>query len=148
MARLFAVGLMFGFLILPAFGADDEQKDVQRIQGDWALVSAQVDGRDGAKDAKDALFTIQGDKLTIAFTNQDGNEERKPAMELTLTPETAPKRIDLVPEGGPGKGMLMPGIYELDGDVLKICFGEHRPKEFTAKQGSKQAMWVLKRMKK
>ena len=33
----------------------------------------------------------------------------------------------------------MPGIYELKGDTLKVCFakpGQNRPTEFTTKQGT------------
>jgi uncharacterized protein (TIGR03067 family) len=32
-----------------------------------------------------------------------------------------PKTIDLVPDRGPAKGKVLRGIYELDGNTLKIC---------------------------
>jgi len=53
-----------------------------------------------------------------------------------------PKIIDLTPDFGPAKVKTLKGIYELDGNTLKICYvspdGENtgkseRPKEFGAK---------------
>ena len=51
---------------------------------------------------------------------------------------------------GPKKGMKALSIYELDGDNLKVCSteGGQRPKEFTAREGSKCSLAVWKRMKK
>ena len=49
------------------------------------------------------------------------------------------------------KGKTALGIYELEGDTLKLCYsqpGKDRPKEFTAAKGSGQAMSVWKRDKK
>jgi uncharacterized protein (TIGR03067 family) len=53
-----------------------------------------------------------------------------------------PKMIDLTPDRGPAKGKLLKGIYELDGNMLRICYVSpdtaepekaERPKEFGAK---------------
>ena len=45
---------------------------------------------------------------------------------------------------------MSPGIYELDGDTLKVCYaidGGKRPAEFKAKPGSKHVLIVFKRLK-
>jgi len=61
-----------------------------------------------------------------------------------------PKAIDLIFEDGSGKSDSFPGIYELDGDMLKICSrfskeGE-RPTKFTA-EGIYHLL-MLKKVKK
>jgi len=50
---------------------------------------------------------------------------------------------------GAHKGETRKGIYLLEGDRLKICFGkaDGRPKELTAKAGSGQGVYTLKREK-
>lgn len=42
-----------------------------------------------------------------------------------------------------GQSILL-AIYDLKGDILKICFGADRPESFEAKPGSKQTLLVLK----
>src|SRR5262245_3126070 len=45
---------------------------------------------------------------------------------------------------GPSKGTVMLGIYEFDGDTLKVCFdaeGKKRPTEFKSAPGS--AIFVI-----
>ena len=53
-----------------------------------------------------------------------------------------PKTIDLTPDWGPAKGKVLKGIYDLDGNTLKICYvsptteepeKSERPKEIGAK---------------
>ena len=55
-----------------------------------------------------------------------------------------PKTIDLT--GFPKPDVKMLGIYELDGNTLKICVGESkRPIEFASKPGSKTGIFVLRK---
>ena len=52
--------------------------------------------------------------------------------------------IDLT--GFPKPDVKMLGIYELDGNTLKICVGESkRPTEFASKPGSKTGIFVLRK---
>jgi hypothetical protein len=50
---------------------------------------------------------------------------------------------------GSKKGETKKGIYLLEGDRLKICFGneDDRPKELTAEADSEQVMYTLRRKK-
>jgi uncharacterized protein (TIGR03067 family) len=69
-------------------------------------------------------------------------------MTYHLSPAKTPKSIDFTPTAGPDKGKPLPGIYELDGDDLKICFGKvggPRPSGFTTAAGSGHVLVVLKR---
>ena len=68
-------------------------------------------------------------------------------LRFTLNPNADPKRIDLDKGGEVGKAY---GIYALDKDQLKLCYGEpgaERPKAFESKAGSKVFLIVLKRVK-
>lgn len=61
-----------------------------------------------------------------------------------------PKTIDMIFTEGPEKGKTSLGIYELDGDNLKICLGlvgRDRPKEYLTKQNSGHALETLEREK-
>jgi hypothetical protein len=52
---------------------------------------------------------------------------------------------------GPSKGAVMLGIYEFEGDTLKVCFdptGKKRPTEFKSEPGSGNFVNVHKRVKK
>jgi uncharacterized protein (TIGR03067 family) len=67
-----------------------------------------------------------------------------------LDPKARPRAIDLIVlEGKEMKTLL--GIYELDGDTLKICLSEQskvRPTEFKPDKDTKTGVVILKREKK
>jgi uncharacterized protein (TIGR03067 family) len=65
-----------------------------------------------------------------------------------IDPAKRPKAIDLTPTEGEHKGQTARGIYEVEGDTLKICFAEPdkpRPTEFTGK--TEATLAVFKRGK-
>jgi uncharacterized protein (TIGR03067 family) len=132
-------------LCLSARAADDEaKKDQDQLQGDWSLVSGQRDGQDIPEDfAKSLKRNVKGNMTTVT---RDGEPLAKGSF--TLDPTKKPKTIDIKVEG---MDMPVHGIYELEGDTLKICYaapGEERPKEFAAKAGTGHTFAVWKRDKK
>jgi uncharacterized protein (TIGR03067 family) len=71
-----------------------------------------------------------------------------PGHKMKLDPTKSPKHVDLehYATGVPA----WPGIYELNGDDLKVCLnleGKARPTEFKTKAGDKCLLLVLKRKK-
>ncbi len=80
--------------------------------------------------------------LTIKDDTKDGRYKLDAAKK--------PKEIALTMTEN-GKNETVRGIYELDGDNLKICFpaapGGEAPKEFSGKKASNQMLMVLKRSK-
>jgi len=87
---------------------------------------------------------FKGDELTFT-SGQPGFTH----YTFRLDPRTKPARFDMTHADGSKKGETKKGIYLLENDRLKICFGseDERPKELTAKAGSEQVMYTLQRRK-
>ncbi len=140
--------LAVGFLMTADQPKDDAtKKDLAKMQGDWAAVSAVFDGRRLSDDEAQSIFrTVKDDQYTIFLFDKTLD---KGTFKIDATKK--PKTIDAVPASGPGKGKPLLGIYEFEGDNLKISFAsprKDRPKGFTAKEGSGQTLIVWEREKK
>ena len=125
-------------------GADDPKKELDKLQGEWSAVSLE---RDGNKLPDEMLKTVKrsvtGESYTIAF----GEMMFKGTFKIDVS--KTPKTIDIVREED--KDTPIKGIYELDGDTYKVCYGapgKDRPTEFSAKEGSGNTMSVWKKAKK
>jgi len=118
------------------------ETDKQRLQGAWQVTSLEMDGEKGPAEAiKGLTYTFKGETLTIAPAEPGSNSE----FTVTLDPAKKPKRIELKISKGPGKGKTLPGIYDIKGNGLTICFGDKtRPAEFVSKAKSGVALVVLK----
>jgi RNA polymerase sigma factor (sigma-70 family) len=128
----------------PETKPEQTRTDRDKMQGTWAAVSIERGGRKApGGQIKGFTVAIKGNRLTF---NPD-TENR--ASTFTLDPSKSPREIDLVPQDGPAKGQTVPGIYELEGDVLKLC-GDNReagerPREFATSEGTDRFVMVLKR---
>lgn len=122
------------------------EKDMARLQGEWSLVSGTADGFPIPESMlPDSKRVCKGDELTATVGGQLVLKAR-----ITIDPSRRPKTIDYDVIDGPTKGKKHLGIYELDGDVFKSCFGAPgagRPTSFVSKQGDKQTSTVWKRAK-
>ncbi|HEV2945941.1 MAG TPA: TIGR03067 domain-containing protein [Gemmataceae bacterium] len=137
------------FLGLPAAfaGADTDPsaKDLEAMQGDWAVIEYVADGVKSEDDNAQSLFrTIKGDHYTVFLFD-------KPLGSGTIKLDTThkPKTIDSIPDKMPGKPFL--GIYEIDGNRIKVCYappGKDRPTEFVSKKGSEHTFTIWEREKK
>ncbi|HEV3443941.1 MAG TPA: TIGR03067 domain-containing protein [Gemmataceae bacterium] len=125
---------------------DESKKDQETIQGDWAQQSMVVDGAKVPDDEAQALFrSMKDDKYTIyQFKKVIGKGTFK------LDASRKPKTIDATTTAG-GRSLTLLGVYELDGDTLKLCFAppaKPRPSDFTSKKGSEHRLSVWEREKK
>jgi uncharacterized protein (TIGR03067 family) len=139
--RLFAV-------FLAAFEpteADASKKDLVKLQGDWAIVSYVIDGKKLSDDEAQSLFrTFKKDECTVYLFDKPLAKGK-----IRIDANKKPKTIDICPAESPDKPRL--GIYEIEGDTLKICMaspGKERPKEFSSKKDSGQSLEVSEREKK
>jgi uncharacterized protein (TIGR03067 family) len=142
------------FIILLALGtvsgAEPEKKDpakqeLANLTGKWQCVAGEEGGAKATDDlAKQLRLVFDGEKFKAYI-----GDMVLMAGTIKVDPTAKPKTIDLQGAEGRLKGQTGEGIYELDGDALKLCLvepGEKRPTEFkTAKQG--QHLLVYKRVK-
>ena len=73
------------------------------------------------------------------------------AQDYVLDPSAKPKSIDWRDGGKNGPSKPLAGIYELEGDELKICWGKEgagRPEAFATAPGTGEWLWVMNRAKK
>src|SRR5437763_14240052 len=131
-------------------GADDKadvEKELKKFQGTWTFESSEAGGQKlPADQLKGLVLTFEGAKHTV----KNGTEVVQVGTQ-TIDPSKSPKAIDVTLTDGPMKGAVLLGIYELDGDTLKVCFdtgGKKRPTEFKSPPGSETFVNVHKRAKK
>jgi uncharacterized protein (TIGR03067 family) len=124
--------------------ADAAKKDLARLQGEWKMVSGIADGYAMPEAmVSNCRRVCKADELNVTM-----GEQLIMKAKITLDPSQSPKTIDYQVIEGPTKDKKHLGIYELDGDTLKSCFGApdaERPREFESKQGDKRTSSVWKR---
>jgi len=139
--------VLFSTTALPA--QDDATKEeIKKLQGNWVRTSFHADGKstdDGDRPPdKQVKLEFQGSTMHgDAFT-----------LDITKTP----RHINVTTIGHQGRKAIYPGIYELKGDVLKLCFPfpfegkfdqiHKRPTEFDTKAGDNHVTEVYRRVKK
>jgi uncharacterized protein (TIGR03067 family) len=145
MLRCLGLALTCGLLV----AADNEEatkKEYARFEGVWRFALVEVDGKKQPEAPfetnklivlKDGRYVIvQGDRITHGT--------------LKLDPTQTPKHYDVAVTNGPVKGLMVSGIYEIDGDTYKICLplrGNDRPAAFDNKPGGGCLIHVFKREK-
>lgn len=140
--------LAAGLLLAADPGKQDPgQKDLDKMQGDWALASMTRDGMKVPDLDVQALFrSVKGNEYTIfRFERVVG----KGTFKVDTTKK--PKTIDLFQANAPADAKPVLGIYEFDGDELRVCYappGKDRPKAFESKPGQAQTLAVWEPEKK
>jgi uncharacterized protein (TIGR03067 family) len=146
--RFIGLGVLAISLGNPA--AEQRAPDGDKVQGVWRLVSYS-DDEGSTTTANKMRVEIRGNKWT----------QRRQGVEMdatfTLDQTTQPNSIDILYTSCRAPFL---GIYEIDGDNLKICIclgavreGDgkremRRPTKFVASKGAGQEVWVLKRFGK
>jgi uncharacterized protein (TIGR03067 family) len=147
MQNAFLIGLTCAAISLA--GAEDNpavKKDMAQLQGEWSMVSGSADGQPMPEEMRKQMKRVcKGDEITVTTAGQIYIKAK-----VSIDPSRKPKTIDYEMIDGFTKGKKQLGIYELDGDTFKSCFGApgaERPKDFTSKPGDKCTSSVWKREK-
>jgi len=117
------------------------------LEGEWAMVSAVFNG-------------VAMDQSTVKWCKRitRGNVTRVVAgpqvflnASFTLDDSRKPHAIDYINLEGATKGKSQAGIFELSGDVLKICMsapGKPRPANFSSKPGDNRSYTTWRLLKR
>ena len=143
--------LLIGFTIAafaPVLADDSDavKKDLAALQGEWSMVSGSADGQSMPDETRKQMKRVcKGDETTTTMAGQVYLKAK-----ITLDPSKKPKTIDYQMTDGFTKGKTQLGIYEVEGDMFKSCFGKpgaERPTDFTSKPGDGRTLSVWKRQK-
>jgi uncharacterized protein (TIGR03067 family) len=141
-----------GLIAANAAQDDVAERDTKELQGTWKTVASEVEGQKVEAFGTTTRVVIKGDQYIVEYPPSESGEEKVSVMTFTVDANKKPKAIDFASTTDPGGGKLSKGIYELEGDTLKICFnpekGGDRPTEFATKAGSRVRCITLKREKR
>jgi RNA polymerase sigma factor (sigma-70 family) len=139
---------------------DEAKKDAESLQGRWAVESEVMDGVEPPAELLKAVVVVfKGDQMTfrpgLAIDATDnGNikfvlDPQPDAMQFKLSQGSNPKAMQFTALEPDWRRRPCNAIYKHSGNNLTICLGAPdapSPVEFTGKKGSKQVLWVLKRL--
>ena len=114
--------------------------DHKNIQGTWRLTYAEDSGR--------VVPQEQISEMAFVFTDKTMNTEiagRKSEATYDLQSSANPKQIELTENG-----VTKPGIYDLQGDTLRLCIcqaNNQRPTAFDTQPGSLEIVFTMKRVR-
>lgn len=114
-------------------------RELERLRGTWVAVGVEMKGvrvPDEEVRREKLRLVITGDRFAIKVKKGDEDETRLQGK-LELDPRRLPTVMDLSVPRPTGGGMeKVEGIYELEGDTLRFCYGKERPEEFTTDSGN------------
>jgi len=147
--------LLIAFLLLARSGSpgvppeDGIAREFKTMAGSWMPIFTENNGYKASEgDLTGILWIRDADGKWTA--RRDGKTLVEWAVK-NIDPTQNPKAIDIEVAAGTYKGVVYLGIYELDGDTLRICFAlpdkPERPTEFSAAKGTVRALSEFKRVK-
>lgn len=122
-----------------AVPADSTAPERAKLVGTWTATDGEFQGGRMAPEAlKDLKWTFTSDKVSFSMLGQSMQAT------YTLQPTSSPKTFDFK-----GPETAIQGIYELNGDTLKVCYAAtERPKSFATGGTSQDTiMTVFKKAK-
>jgi uncharacterized protein (TIGR03067 family) len=124
---------------------DAVQDEMARLEGTYSCVSTEQGSEKGDPATLKRLKLVVKDKKWTVYID----DKVLTLATFTIDPTKKPKTIDLTGTMGGDKGKKYLGIYELNGNELKLCIGDTktRPKVFEAKKGYERQFEVWTRAK-
>ena len=164
MTKRVVIMLLLGLLAVPSppalagqgNGDAAVKRELKNMAGTWKEISRVRDGQN-----------LPADQLGTITQDENGNAEQRAGDRFGLTysinidPTSTPKTIDYIVSGGAmsgarpntitgATGEARKGIYELNGDTLRICLarpGKERPKQFVSPSGEDLVLSTYQRVK-
>jgi uncharacterized protein (TIGR03067 family) len=127
-----------------ALPAADDKEDMDRFEGEWSGVSLVLNGQALPADfVKSFKRVVKGNETTVL----NGGQVILKAT-YTVDASKSPRSIDYQITQGPDKGKMQLGIYEFEGEMVRVCLsqpGSDRPTEFASKAGDGRTFGVWKK---
>jgi uncharacterized protein (TIGR03067 family) len=141
--------LCFSVLMSQIVIAADTDKELQKFQGTWILVSGEHDGKQISNEhLGKGKITYDGKKATMIVPNQSDEVIEFDIIALNTSENL--KRMELIRKNGPHAGKKSVGIYEfISDDQYKFALdpsGSLVLNEFTTKPGSGHVFNVWRRV--
>ena len=128
-----------------ACAQDEAKNDLDKFQGNWAVESVSVEGKElPAEVVMSFKMSFKENDYTVLI----GPDKTEGIFRVDASKN--PKTIDIIPDNGPDRGRKQMGIYQFDGDKLKICAaqpGKDRPTNFDTKDKVGYTTMILHRVK-
>jgi uncharacterized protein (TIGR03067 family) len=139
-----------GFSLAGEAAGQDADKELQKLQGAWVMVSGEKDGKPISDEhVAQSKILYKGKEIQIFVPKQTG--EMIVADLVKIDPTKNPKEFHFIRRNGPSAGQTLIGIYEFAGDdQYKFAFdpsGKETLKEFATKPGTGHIMNTWKRVK-
>lgn len=129
--------------IIQTFGGKVTKRELEKLQGNWYLISYETNGKRIKGENKAHVFIFEGDKWSIQVDGQVFQSGTVQRIEVKKKFNT----IDLlILEGGVIRATGV-SIYSLEGQSLKYLNGNTRPTEFVTKQGDGRHYLTFRRAK-
>ncbi len=125
-------------------GADAKDK-APGLDGTWVPSSAELAGKKLPADAIASWKLVIKD-ADYTFTSNEPTDKGTVKVDRSAKPMT----MDIKGVDGPNKGKTILAIFELNGDILKVCYdvgGQKRPAEFQTKEDTLLFLVHYKRQK-
>jgi uncharacterized protein (TIGR03067 family) len=141
------ITLLTVLLTVSAVCAEEKNAELKRFQGHWQVTELAEDGKVIPKEAIKEWLPSGGQAEIVenAIIFKSPHDGKKFVKIFSVDGTTYPKRIDVSTQ----KRKDGWGIYQFDDEKLVICLTDpdeaERPKQFSAKSGSKRMLMVLKR---
>jgi uncharacterized protein (TIGR03067 family) len=135
--------LCAGLFVCGANSAD--KKETDNFDGTWVPIKAELAGTEFPEEIRKQIkLEIKGDNYTVTIGKMTDKGTSK------INAKAKPKEVDITSTEGANKGKTFLAIYELDGDMLKVCYdlsGKERPKEFKTMPNTQLYLVTYKREK-
>jgi uncharacterized protein (TIGR03067 family) len=131
---------------LKSEGREAAREDLKKLEGVWDRTYMEYRGEVWPQEKIEGWTAMyEGDRLTLRIHGKVYRESI-----VTLDPSRSPRAMNSWDLDGPAADQTVLGIYEFDGDTVKVCFAlpcNKRPTEFTTKKGTGFLYCIYKRGK-
>jgi uncharacterized protein (TIGR03067 family) len=131
-------------------GGEEAEKDLQKLQGTWGMVSGEFGGEKvSGENLRKSTISYERNKIQLLTPHQFGEPIIAEIVKLDTT--KTPKQMHFIRKNGPSAGKTLIGIYEFEGnDQYRFALdptGVAILKEFATKEGSGHIRHTWKRVK-